>query len=72
LEATFDAWKGYLLESNKQILHQRLANPVKHNSQFPELKDLMECGRIVNEWMPTLNLPAYAYATFQGGIVFIC
>lgn len=70
IEPTYEAWKSYLENSNKKILHQRLANPIKHNSQFPELADLLKCGEIVNQWMDGLSLPAYAFTTFQGKYIF--
>lgn len=69
LEPTFEAWKAHLLDTNRKILHQRLANPVKHSSQFPELADLIKCGQIVNEWLSQVNPPAFAFSTLQGNRV---
>lgn len=63
---TFTAWKKYLDDSNRKILHQRLANPMEHFSQFPELEDLIKCGKVVNTWLAELNIPAYAFSVFQG------
>ena len=66
LGETFSAWKQHLLDSNRQIMHQRLANPLEHSSQFPELTDLLKCGEVVNEWISQLSLPAFAFSVLQG------
>lgn len=63
---TYEAWKKFLLDSNKQILHQRLANPLEHFSQFPELEDLIKCGSLINQWLNQLDLPAFAFNLFNG------
>lgn len=66
LETTFKAWKKHLLNTNKKLLHQRLANPMDYTSQFPELVDLLKCGKIVNQWLESLSLPAHCVSVFHG------
>lgn len=66
LEITFTTWKAHLLNTNKKLLHQRLANPMDYTSQFPELTDLLDCGKIVNDWLEKLILPAYCVSVFHG------